>query len=152
MRDCDLTEHRLPPLLESFLAYWASWMVDGMPPIRGENFSPAAMRKWLGHLALIEKDTMGGFRFRLAGTYLLGRFGSELTNKRFDDIDSQILGDLEDRVRRSMDIVTPVIKIVPTPIGRRDYFDLLLPLANTEGAIDLVVLASTPATLETSVR
>ena len=123
-------------------------MIDGMPPIRGENFSPGAMRKWLGHLALIEKDAMGGLRFRLAGTHLLRRFGCELTNKRFNNIDAEILGDLEDRVRRSMQIVTPVVKIVSPPTSRQNYFDLLLPLANTEGAIDLVVLASTPAALE----
>ena len=119
-------------------------MVNGMPPIRDKSFSPGAMRKWIGHVALIEKDSMGSFRFRLAGTNLQARFGAELNHKRFADIDAQILGDLEDRVGRAMQNITPVIKIVAAPTKQEKYFDLILPLANQEGTIDLVVLACAP--------
>jgi hypothetical protein len=119
-------------------------MVNGTPPIRDKNFSPGAMRQWIGHLALIEKDSKGGLRFRLAGTNLQARFGAELNHKRFADIDAEILGDLEDRVGRAIQNITPVVKIVPVPTKREKYFDLILPLANREGAIDLVVLACAP--------
>ena len=139
-----MTDHTLPPLLDSFLAYWTSRMVNGTPPIRDKNFSPGAMRQWIGHLALIEKDSKGGLRFRLAGTNLQARFGAELNHKRFADIDAEILGDLEDRVGRAIQNITPVVKIVPVPTKREKYFDLILPLANREGAIDLVVLACAP--------
>ena len=102
------------------------------------------MRQWIGHLALIEKDAKGGLRFRLAGTHLQARFGEELNHKRFVDIDARILGDLEDRVGRAMQNITPVVKIVAAPTKQEKYFDLILPLANQEGAIDLVVLACAP--------
>lgn len=134
----------MPPFLASFLNYWASRAVDGAPPVRDKSFSPGAMRQWIGHLALIEKDSKGGFRFRLAGTNLQARFGEELNHKRFADIDARILGDLEDRVGRAMQNITPVVKIVAAPTKQEKYFDLILPLANQEGSIDLVVLACAP--------
>lgn len=143
-----LTQYKLPPLLDSFLAYWASQMVEGAPPVRDRNFSPGAMRRWLGHLALIEKFGDSDLRFRLAGTYLQARFGAELTRKRFSEVEIEILGDLGDRVNRAMHLVTPVAKVVSMPLKRMEFYDLILPLANPDGVIDLVVFASAPVSAD----
>lgn len=134
----------LPPPLDGFLTYWANRMVDGLPPIRDKDFSPGALRKWLGHLALIERHCNGGFRFRLAGTKLQSRFGAELTNRNFAEIEAELLGDLEDRVQRAMSLPSPVVKAVWCPKKKQRYFDLILPLADVAGSIDLVILASYP--------
>lgn len=134
----------LPPQLNSFLTYWASRMVNGMPPIRDQDFSPGALRTWLGHLALIERHCDGGFRFRLAGTKLQNRFGAELTNRNFAEIEDELLGDLEDRVKRAMSLPSPVVKAVWCPKNAQRYFDLILPLADVAGSINLVILASYP--------
>lgn len=134
----------LPPPLDGFLAYWASCLVGGAPPVRNEDFSPVALRPWLGHLALIERHGPESFRFRLAGTSLQSRFNAELTGKDFDQIDEGILGDLKDRVRRAMALPSPVAKPILSPDKRRKYFDLILPLADKAGAIDLVIFASYP--------
>lgn len=132
----------LPPLLGSFLDYWATRLIDGMPPVRNADFSPSGLRPWLGHLALIERDGDNGFRFRLAGTNLQARFQAELTGKNFRDVDPDVAGDLGDRVQRAMSLQTPVITGVISADGNRKFVDLILPLANEAGQIDLVVLAS----------
>lgn len=132
----------LPSLLGSFLDYWATRLIDGTPPIRDGDFSPAALRPWLGHLALIERDGDSGFRFRLAGTNLHARFQAELTGRNLRDVDPDVVGDLEDRVQRAMSLQTPVITGVISADGNRNFVDLILPLANEAGQIDLVILAS----------
>jgi hypothetical protein len=99
----------LPPLLGSFLDYWATRLIDGLPPVRNGDFSPAALRPWLGHLAVIERDGDSGFRFRLAGTNLHARFQAELTGRQLRDVEPDVVGDLEDRVQRAMSLKTSVI-------------------------------------------
>jgi hypothetical protein len=64
----------LPPLLGSFLDYWATRLVDGLPPIRNGDFSPAALRPWLGYLALIERDGDSGFRLGSPGRIFIPVF------------------------------------------------------------------------------
>jgi hypothetical protein len=49
---------------------------------------------------------------------------------------------LEDRVQRAMSLQTPVITGVIFADGNRKFVDLILPLANHDGQIDLVILAS----------
>jgi hypothetical protein len=136
--------HALPPPLDGFLAYWASRLVDGNPPVRNGDFSPEALRQWLGHLALIERQESGDFRFRLAGTNLQRRFNAELTGKNFAEVEENTLGDLKDRVYRAMTLHSPVVKSLWSPDQRQEYFDLILPLANRTGAVDLVIFASYP--------
>lgn len=132
----------LPPLLDSFLDYWAARLIDGTAPVRNGDFSPAALRPWLGYLALIERDGDSGFRFRLAGTNLHARFQAELTGRTLSDVEPDIVGDLEDRVQRAMSLQTPVVTGVISADGNRKFVDLILPLANEAGQIDLVILAS----------
>jgi hypothetical protein len=141
MTDNSVT-YPLPPLLDSFLDYWATRLIDGMPPVRNGDFSPAALRPWLGYLALIERDGDSGFRFRLAGTNLHARFQAELTGRKLKDVEPDAIGDLEDRVQRAMSLQTPVITKIISAAGNRKFVDLILPLANEAGQIDLVILAS----------
>ncbi len=132
----------LPPLLDSFLDYWATRLVDGLPPIRNGDFSPAALRPWLGYLALIERDGDSGFRFRLAGTNLHARFQAELTGRNLRDVEPDVVGDLEDRVQRAMSLQTPVITAIISADENRKFVDLILPLTNDAIQVDLVILAS----------
>ena len=111
----DHGRHHLPSPLDRFWAYWETRLVAGAPPIRNEDFSPTALRQWLGHLALIERDGSGGFRFRLAGTNLQSRFNAELTGKSFSQIDQATLGDLKDQVHQAMSRPCPVAKPVWSP-------------------------------------
>jgi hypothetical protein len=120
----------------------------GNPPDRRDaphpewRFLAAALRPWLGYLALIERDGDSGFRFRLAGTNLHARFQAELTGRNFKDVEPDVVGDLEDRVQRAMSLQTPVITGIISAGGNRKFVDLILPLANEGGKIDLVILAS----------
>jgi hypothetical protein len=134
----------LPPPLDGLLAHWTRCLADGAPPRRDENFSPAALRRWLGHLALIERHGKAGFRFRLAGTSLRARFDEELTGKSFDQVARETLGDLADRVHRAMMLAAPVTASVRSRDGRGEHCDLILPLTGQTGSIDLAILASYP--------
>jgi hypothetical protein len=144
MRASSVT-YPLPPLLESFLDYWTTRLTDGTVPVRSDDFSPAALRPWLGYLALIERDGDSGFRFKLAGTKLHTRFQSELTGMRLRDVETDVVGDLEDRVQRAMSLQTPVVAGVISADGNHKFVDLVVPLANKAGTIDLAILASCPA-------
>jgi hypothetical protein len=143
--DRQLGDLPLPPLLESFLDYWAARLIDERVPVRNGDFSPASLRPWLGYLALIERDGDRGLRFRLAGTNLHARFQAELTGRKLGDVESDIVGDLEDRVQRAMSLQSPLATEVISADGNRKFVDLILPLANEAGTIDLVILASCPA-------
>jgi len=134
----------LPEPMIGFLDYWVERMGSNGPPIRNADFSPNALKPWLGHLALIERGEDGDLRFRLAGTKLLKRFGQELTGKSFRDIDVVVLGDLEKVVMEAMAMAAPVVQHVVLADERQKFHDLLAPLANVDGQVNLVILVSYP--------
>ena len=134
----------LPEPMIGFLDYWVERMRSGSPPIRNADFSPSALKPWLGHLALIERGEDGDLRFRLAGTKLLTRFRQELTGKSFHDVDAVVLGDLEKVVVEALAMATPVVQHVLLTDGKQKFHDLLVPLANADGQVNLVILVSYP--------
>jgi hypothetical protein len=136
----------LPPILQELLGYYATKMVEGEAPIRGDDFSPTALRPWLGSVALISCDGEG-YRCRLMGTKLMARFGRELTGLAFDSIEASVLGDLRDRVSRCVALETPVIAQAASADERLHFIELLLPLRGQNGTIDTVLLGSYPLQL-----
>jgi hypothetical protein len=131
----------LPPILRDLLGYYEGKMADGQAPVRGEHFSPTALRPWLGSLAIIALED-GEYRCRLMGTKLLPRFGREITGLLLTDIDPTIAGDLVDLAKQCVSLVGPVIGRAASVDGRYDYVEVLLPLRGRAGNIDTVLLAS----------
>jgi hypothetical protein len=136
----------LPPILQDLLGYYTSKSAEGEAPVRGDDFSPTALRPWLGSIALISCEG-GAYRCRLMGTKLMARFGRELTGLSFDSIEASVLGDLGDRVGRCVALERPVIARAASADEQLHFVELLLPLRGQDRVIDTVLLASYPVQL-----
>lgn len=133
-----------PPFLDAFLVHWAQSLKDESPGILGRQFPNGSFEAWTGWLALIERMSDSRFRFLIAGTKLIPRFNRNLTGCVLTDVDQEVLGNLEERIKRAVLFQTPVVETVLAPHCHCKYIDLLFPLSGDEGMEDLILLASCP--------
>ena len=86
--------------------YWLAKKGQRLAPARSD-ISPADMRKLLPHVFLLEVvGCPRRFKFRLAGTEVVERYGEELTGRFLDEIDldevgTEILGEYERATREA---------------------------------------------------
>ena len=136
----------LPPQLETLAGFWLSMGQGTLLPWR-EDFTPRALKPWLGNLALLEPLPAAGFRFRLCGTRLMPRFGFDTTGQRVADLPAAVGLGLDDRLDRAAALQAPVIGRlqVRSNLEIVEFFDLVLPLRCRETAARLFLLGAYPA-------
>jgi hypothetical protein len=135
----------VPGQLETLAGFWLALRANGLLPWR-EDFTPRALKPWLGNLALLEPVAETDFRFRLSGTYLSQRFGSDATGKRLTDLSIPLQADLRDRLNRAMALHAPVLARVQVLAGNEtvEFCDLILPLSSHNVPARLLLLAAYP--------
>lgn len=146
MEDTIARPRSLPPQLETLAGFWLSMGQGALLPWR-EDFTPRALKPWLGNLALLEPLPAAGFRFRLCGTRLLPRFGFDTTGQLVADLPAAVGLDLGDRLDRAAALQAPVIGRlqVRSNLETVDFFELVLPLWCRETAARLFLLGAYPA-------
>ena len=146
-----LTRH-VPAQLATLAGFWLTLSANGLLPWR-EDFTPRALKPWLGNLALLEPVAEAGYRFRLCGSYLSQRFGSDATGKQLADLPIPLQADLRDRLGRARALQAPVLACVRVHHGDEtvEFCDLILPLSSREAPAYLLLLASYPFAQTTEV-
>lgn len=116
----------------------------GMRPMPSRDDLPvAALRPWLGNLALIElRETAN---FRLCGTALHVRFGGEMTKQKIDAI-SEAYGRHElmtciEKARQTRSPAEMTYEVCDGP-RRTVFHELCLPLGRDEVQPDTILFAS----------
>jgi hypothetical protein len=145
-RTIDIAQTRgsaLPPPLRSLLWLWQERRGAALLPPR-DAFPVGDLRAWLGNLALIEVDA--GYRFRLAGTNLITRFGREATGWSVEDLAGDIALPLHAMLRAASATGAPVAATHEVRLGRERYAhaDLALPLAGGAEGVGMILFASYP--------
>ena len=133
----------LPLKLEKLVAVWRAKCVDGRLPSR-DDFTPRDLKAWLSNLALLECIPEGGYRFRVCGTGLISRFGCDATGMAVEELTEELRIDLRDRLDRSSTLQMPVVACLQILVALKcaDYSELILPLANKDAQVSMLLLAT----------
>ena len=136
----------LPLKLEKLVAVWRAKCVDGRLPSR-DNFTPRDLKAWLSNLALLERIPEGGYRFRVCGTGLIPQFGCDATGRAVEELTEELRIDLRNRLVRSSTLQIPIVACLQIPLALKcaDYSELILPLANEDARVSMLLLATYPA-------
>lgn len=129
--------------LKQLYAYWQAKKGPRVAPAR-KDIDPAEMKPFLRHVFLL--DVLGvapRFKFRLAGTEIVSRFGEELTGRFLDEVDlddvgPQIVHEYERAVREARPVYSRWNYTKHS--GRYlNYERLILPLSSDGRAIDMLL-------------
>ena len=122
--------------------YWLSKRKSDAPPQR-TDISPSHFPRLLPFVSLIDCETAGRFRVRLAGTRLREVYDCELTGQFIDDFN---FGNLCDywlsAYRQVTDTAEPAQGVVRGPKKTKDHlvqFWLRLPLTDAAGVITMIL-------------
>ena len=123
---------------EGFYQYWRSKHVDGRPPAR-EDIDPPTEIPQLAATLMIIDVLAEGYQYRLVGSALRDRLGTELTGKPVG-ASSQSEG-IRSEWSRLLDLVRddgkPRMLIGPSPAGGSlTNLMLVLPLINQAGKVE----------------
>lgn len=133
--------------LRDLLALWNDKRGDRPMPSRSE-LAVAALKPWLGNLALIDISGDGGAVFRLCGTNLHARFGGEVTRRDVAELSPAIGESFRACLEWVCRSQTPteciherVINGVPAA-----FSELHLPLSDDATHVHTLLFASYPVT------
>ncbi len=131
--------------LAALRTLWEQKRGERAMPCRGD-LSVAELRPWLGHLALINLDSIGD-TFRLCGTNLFPRFGGDVTGLRVADVRGEGGRAISDCIARIRAERIPHLESHTQIIhGEQVTFnELALPLSNGDAELKVVLVASYPA-------
>ena len=129
--------------LRTLYAYWAGKKGARLAP-RRSDIDPAEMKNFLRYVFLLDiVDIPLRFRFRLAGTEIVSRYGEEVTGRFLDEIDlddvgSEILNEYETAVREARPVRGH------WQYTKRDgqylkYERIILPLSSDGHSIDMLL-------------
>ncbi len=139
----DRLNHIHHPALKQLYAYWLGKLGGRLAPARAD-IDPVEMGQCLPHVFLL--DVIGDpprFRFRLAGTEVVTRYGQELTGRFLDEIDlDHVAGAIIDEYKEAIGTAQPVY-------GQWDYRKhdgrylkyerIILPLSSDGQKIDMLL-------------
>ncbi len=142
-----LTADILTADLKRLYHYWESRKGTRLLPSRAD-IDPVDMRPYLRHVFLMDVVPPTGpgahrFRFRLAGTEVVERFGEELTGRFLDEVDLNSVGDaILGQYAKAVDTGLPVHGLweYTKNSGRfMSYERIILPLSTDGTAVDMLL-------------
>lgn len=133
--------------LRDLLALWHEKRGKRAMPSRAD-LGVAALKPWLGNLALIDVQSDGVAAFRLCGTNLYARFGGEMTRRDVSELTSAIGDSFRACLEWACRSQTPteatherVIDGVPAA-----FHELHLPLSDDAAHVHTLLFACYPVT------
>lgn len=139
--------------LQSLFDYWRRKRGDRIAPSRND-IVPTEIKTQLPRVFMVDvvPGTPPRFRFRLAGTAVVDRFGEEITGKFLDELD------LDNRAREIALDYQRILQIEQPICSRWNYVKhdgrllryerLLLPLSNDGKTIDMILGAAAEEPLD----
>lgn len=129
--------------IDRLTVYWRG-LADGDGPPLAARFDPLDITFMLGRVALVEvAPTLEAYRFRVWGTELTDVFGEERSWKRFGDLfHIENWNEVFERYEKVARDGRPDIfndRIVSTDRDHVKYRRVCLPLAESDGKIDLIL-------------
>lgn len=123
---------------EDLYAYWQSKQVDDRPPARRDIDPPTEIPQLVSNLMLID-ITPAGYQYRLVGSTLRERMGTELTGKPVGS--SGQSQSIRDQWKHVLDLVCgdgkPRMLVAPRPSGTTlTNMMLVLPLIDDDGKVE----------------
>jgi hypothetical protein len=116
------------PSNREFFAYWDQKRGNGRAPDR-TDIEPGELRGLLGDIFVLSCDAIAGYPFRVAGTRVCARIGTDLKDKSFSDLfEPGSRRDIEEIVAAvSEETLAAVAGVTAaTPGGQQAHFELLL--------------------------
>ncbi len=137
----------LTEALRPVYEYWAARCRRDTLPAR-DDIDPIDLAPYLPNLCLIDVDAASGhrrYRYRLVGTGVVDRMGTDCTGQHFDEVfDADSLATIVARYDSCVDSGQPVHSHESVPIHGREflrYDRLLLPLAADGRRVDTLLVA-----------
>jgi len=127
---------------EELYRYWRSKHIDGRPPARGDLDPVAEIPRLIANLMIIDIDD-GGYRYRLVGSEITSRFGSELTGKPVGS--SAMSETVRTEWRGLLDLVRdeqkPRMMVAKLPAAiEANHLMLILPLVDKHGGTERILV------------
>lgn len=129
--------------LKQLYAYWLAKKGARLAPSRGD-IQPAEMKPFLRHVFLL--DVIGSpprFKFRLAGTEVVNRYGEEITGRFLDNIDlDDVTSDIVHEYEKTVRDARPVYgrwRYIKHSGKYLNYERLILPLSSNGRTIDMLL-------------
>ena len=134
------------PRLHDLYGYWAGKCHGRTMPARAD-IDPLELKRHLANLVLV--DVSGPppqFRFRLAGTDIVARYGAELTGRNLNDIDlGSDLAAIKEQYERTVLEQTPTYCRHFIETKKRKYLNyerLLMPLSENGSTVNMLFCAA----------
>ena len=129
--------------LEALETLWQERRGGRHLPTR-KDLGVAALKPWLGSLALFECHPAHGALFRICGTSLHERFGGELTGLPVSALEPKMAADLEEFLAKALATRRPQRReyVIQRQSSVVKFRELFLPLAGFDGDPRLVLFAS----------
>jgi len=127
-----------PESWEQLFQYWLSKCVDGCPPARADLDPMIEIPHLAAHLMILDV-LADGYRYRLAGSDIGNRLGTELTGtqvRRTTEAESK-WHDLLDAVKHERKPLVVTTEMPPPLTGKR--MGLLLPLVDRSGKTEQIL-------------
>ena len=110
------------------------------------DIDPLDMKRWLGHLALLDVIDGGrDFVFRVHGVHLVDLYGVDITGRALSQADSVIEAVVADEYRKVVDDKAPLFVKRHHAIPERDFVEiskLILPLSSDGATVDMVLFGT----------
>ena len=133
------------PKLQSLYDYW-SGKIAGRPVLSAEELEPAELRRWIGHLVVVDATAEGAFVYSYYGATLEKAFGRSMVGQSLELLpESQrtILRDEYQTVRLDRQPVTRTYT-ADFEGGTATWERLVLPLSSDGAEIDKLLVAAYP--------
>ncbi len=148
-RPIDLEAASTHPILHAFHAYWRTLPNGGGLPGR-QHIDPADIRDLLPWLIMLDVERplpRPAFRFRLAGTGIVGLYDLEITGSTVQKAFPEWAAELNEDFAKAMVARRPTYLRRPLPIPGKHYRSqesLICPLAADGQVIDMLIGVVTP--------
>ena len=148
-RPIDLRVESIHPMLCAFHRYWLRLpSVNGLPG--RQHVDPADIRDLLPWLVMLDVESplpRPVFRFRLAGTGIVGLYDLEITGRTLREAFPERAAELNADFAQTMAARCPTYLRRPLPIPGKHYRSqesLICPLATDGQSIDMLIGVTTP--------
>jgi hypothetical protein len=139
------------PELGALYRFWRAAKEDRALPRRAE-FTPDALRPWLGWLSVYERTEEDDFRIRLDGTKIVAMTGEDWTGRLVSEVDQRFGADLLHCCREVCRLNLPLFDS-GIPLFQKQYSfaqRLILPVARSSDVAEQIILALFPLKREDS--
>jgi len=133
------------PKLRSLYDYW-NGKIAGRPVLAAEELEPAELRRWIGHLVVVDATAEGAFVYSYYGATLEKAFGRSMVGQSLEFLPESQRSILRDEYQTVRLDRQPVTRTYTADFegGPATWERLVLPLSSDGGEVDKLLVAAYP--------